>query len=207
LRESFREGAKVKHRTIANLSGCTSEEIEAMRLALKHKGDLTALGSVASDIGLRQGVSVGAVWVVYDLARELGVIDALGPSREGRLALWQVMARVIDQGSRLSAVRLAMSHAACEVLGLEGFTEDDLYGNLDWLEQRQEAIEERLGNQREGKGDPQLFLYDVTSSYLEGRCNELGEFGYNRDGKGCTPQITSFFVPKNRLVTDSAFTI
>jgi hypothetical protein len=152
LRESFREGAKVKHRTIANLSGCSTEELEAMRLALKYKGDLTALGSVRSDIGLRQGVSVGAVWVVYDLARQLGVVDALGPSREGRLALWQVIARVIDQGSRLSAVRLAMSHAACEVAGLEGFNEDDLYGNLDWLEQKQEGIEERLGNQREGKG-------------------------------------------------------
>jgi transposase len=189
LRESFREGAKVKHRTIANLSGCSTEELEAMRLALKYKGDLTALGSVRSDIGLRQGVSVGAVWVVYDLARQLGVVDALGPSREGRLALWQVIARVIDQGSRLSAVRLAMSHAACEVAGLEGFNEDDLYGNLDWLEQKQEGIEERLGNQREGKGESQLFLYDVTSSYLEGRYNELGEFGYNRDGKKGKQQI------------------
>jgi len=189
LRESFREGGKVRHRTIANLSDCTTEEIEAMRLALKHKGDLTALGSVASDIGLRQGVSVGAVWVVYDLARQCGVVDALGSSREGRLALWQVMARVIDQGSRLSAVRLAMSHAVCEVVGLEGFNEDDLYKNLDWLEQRQEAIEERLGTRREGKEESQLFLYDVTSSYLEGRCNELGEFGYNRDGKKGKQQI------------------
>jgi transposase len=189
LRESFREGAKVKHRTIANLSRCTPQEIEAMRLALKHKGDLTALGSVGSDIGLRQGVSVWAVWAVYDLARQLGVAEALGCSREGRLALWQVIARVIDQGSRLSAVRLGMSHAACEVVGLEGFNEDDLYGNLDWLEQKQGGIEERLFTGRGSKGRSQLFLYDVTSSYLEGRYNELGEFGYNRDGKKGKQQI------------------
>lgn len=89
----------------------------------------------------------------------------------------------LDQGSRLSAVRLAESHAACDVLGLRPFNEDDLYGNLAWLSQRQEVIEKRLFRQRYSSVAPQLFLYGVTSSYLEGVQNILAAFGYNRDGK------------------------
>ena len=107
LRESFRDGRKVKHRTIANLSHCSTEEIAAIRLALKHKDDLAELTSITEAVSLRQGLSVGAVWVVYDIARRLGIADALVPSREGKLALWRVIARVINQGSRLSSVRLA----------------------------------------------------------------------------------------------------
>ena len=78
-----------------------------MRLALKHKKDLSQLISVTDAVSLRQGLSVGAVWLIFDLAKQLGITEALGHSRQGKLALWQVIARVIDQGSRLSAVRLA----------------------------------------------------------------------------------------------------
>jgi hypothetical protein len=134
LRESYRLDRKVKHRTIANLSACSAQEIQAIRLALKHKDDLTALVSLSEDVRMRQGLSVGGVWLVYELARQLGIEAALGTSRQGKLGLWQVIARVIDQGSRLSAVRLAVSHAACDLLGLESFDEDDLYSNLDWLD-------------------------------------------------------------------------
>jgi len=123
------------------------------------------------------------VWVVYEVSRQLGIEDALGKSREGKLALWQVIARVIDQGSRLSAVRLAGSHAACDVLRLDRFNEDDLYENLDWLCEKQEKIEGRLFQERYGKKCPGLYLYDVTSSYLEGEQNELAAFGLNKDGK------------------------
>ena len=187
LRESYREGGKVKHRTIANLSPCSAEEVEAIRLALRHKGELEMMIAERPALHLRQGLSVGAVWTVYDVARRFGIEAALGDTRAGRLALWQVIARVIAQGSRLSAVRLAGSHAACDVLGLGGFNEDDLYENLDWLCERQEAIEKRLSESRAGKGG--LFLYDVTSSYLEGTQNELAAFGYNRDGKRGKKQI------------------
>jgi hypothetical protein len=189
LRESFRDHGKVKHRTIANLSACSPAEVDAIRLALKHKDDLTALVSLTEQIRLRQGLSVGGVWVVYDLARQLGIEAALGSSRQGKLALWQVIARVLEQGSRLSAVRLAGSHAACDVLGLEAFTEDDLYANLDWLAQHQGAIEDRLFRSLADGGRPGLYLYDVTSSYLEGECNELAAFGYNRDGKKGKRQV------------------
>jgi len=189
LRETYREDGKVKHRTIANLSGCDEDEIQAMRLALKHKKDLTQLISVTEAVSLQQGLSVGAVWLVFDVAQQLGITEALGHLRQGKLALWQVIARVIDQGSRLSAVRLAGSHAACDILGLEAFDEDDLYENLDWLDANQSKIEDRLFKSSYPDQKPGLYLYDVTSSYLEGQCNELSAFGYNRDGKKGKRQI------------------
>lgn len=189
LRETFREDGKVKHRTLANLSGCSEEEIQAMRLALKHKKDLSQLVSVTEAVSLRQGPSVGAVWLIFDMAKQLGITEALGNSRQGKLALWQVIARVIDQGSRLSAVRLAGSHGACDILGLEPFHEDDLYENLDWLDENQSKIEARLFKSLYPDKKPGLYLYDVTSSYLEGQYNELAAFGYNRDGKKGKRQI------------------
>ena len=189
LRESFREAGKVKHRTIANLSQCSACEIEAIRLALTHKHTLADLGSVQEAVQLRQGASVGAVALLYGLAQQIGLTQALGPGREASLALWQVIARVIDQGSRLSAVRLARHHCAQELLGLARFDEDDLYANLDWLCENQPGIEQRLFAQYCGQDHGGLFLYDVTSSYLEGEHNELAAFGYNRDGKRGKRQI------------------
>jgi len=191
LRESYREGKKVRHRTIANLSHCSDEEIAAIRLALRHKKNLTELTTKDKEqvFSQRQGLSVGAVWSVYDIARQIGVVEAFGTTRDGKLALWQVIARVIDQGSRLSAVRLAGAHAACDVLGLGKFNEDDLYDNLDWLCENQALIEDRLFRNLYRTKKPGLFLYDVTSSYFEGTHNELSAFGYNRDGKKGKMQI------------------
>jgi hypothetical protein len=189
LRESYRANGKVLHRTIANVSHCSEAEIAAMRLALRHKEALEQLGTIQDTVTLKQGLSFGAVWTVYHVARRLGIEKALGTTREGKLALWQVLARVIDQGSRLSAVRLAMAHAACDVLGLDTFDEDTLYENLDWLAGAQAAIEDRLFGQRTKTTPVNLFLYDVTSSYLEGTHNALAAFGYNRDGKKGKRQI------------------
>jgi hypothetical protein len=189
LRESYRAHGKVLHRTIANVSHCSAAEIEAMRLALRHKEALEHLGTLQDAVTLKQGLSFGAVWTVYHVARRLGIEQALGTTREGKLALWQVIARVIDQGSRLSAVRLAMAHAACDVLRLGPFDEDALYDNLDWLAHRQAAVEDALFAKRTKTKPVSLFLYDVTSSYLEGTHNALAAFGYNRDGKKGKMQI------------------
>ena len=125
LRETYREDGKVKHRTLANLSQCKPEEVEAIRLALKHKGDLPRIvaESGESQTELKQGASIGAVWALYQLARELGLVAALGCDRQGKLALWQVIARVLDQGSRLSSVRLAGGHAVGAALGTTSFDE------------------------------------------------------------------------------------
>ena len=190
LRESYRENGKVKKRTIANLSHCSSGEIKAIELALKHKGDLSVLGSLKDGVKLQQGASVGAVWTLYHVAKELGIEKVLGSQFQGKLALWQVIARVIDQGSRLSAVRLAQSHAACDVLEIQrGFDENNLYDNLKWLSENQTTIEDKLFKQKYRGKPPELFLYDVTSSYLEGQYNYFGAYGYNRDGKKGKMQI------------------
>lgn len=189
LRHSYRQNGKVCKRTIANLTHYPPEDVQAIELALKYKGDLGALGSL-KEIQLKEGPSVGAVWAVYRIAKQLGIEKALGNDFAGKLAMWQVIARVIDQGSRLSAVRLAQTHAACDVLGIRrGFDENDLYENLTWLCHDQEKIERRLFAARRGDGKPELFLYDVTSSYLEGLQNELAAYGYNRDKKKGKLQI------------------
>ena len=190
LRESRREGGKVKSRTIANLSHCKPEEIEAIRIALAYKGDLASLAPANAAVGeIREGRSVGALVVAHAIAQRTGIVGALGSGREATLALWQVMARLLEPGSRLSSVRLANLHAVTDLLGLDAFNEDDLYDNLDWLAENQKAIEERLFRRRRAGGEPTLFLYDVTSSYLEGTENELADFGYNRDKKCGKKQI------------------
>ena len=193
LRESYREpGAKrsaVKKRTLLNLTKYSPQIVQALELALKHQGDLAALTAM-SDIALAQGPAVGAVFTLLEVARRLGIEKALGTHQNGKLALWQVIARAHSQGSRLSAVRLAKTTAAADVIGFtQGFCEDNLYENLTWLSENQDAIEKRLFTFRRGQAKPELFLYDVTSSYLEGEHNELAEWGYNRDKKRGKKQI------------------
>jgi transposase len=189
LRNSYRVEGKVRHTTLANLSQCSDEEIEAIKLALKHKADLKRL-ITAEQVKTRQGLSVGAVWVLNQLAKQLGISKALGHSREAKLSLWMVLACVIEQGSRLSATRMAKRHAVCDILQLDSFCEDDLYQAMDWLHDHQQKIEKSLFTYHYADGGtPQFYLYDVTSSYLEGDHNELGERGYNRDGKKGKKQI------------------
>jgi hypothetical protein len=118
-----------------------------MKFALKNKNALTALNIPGEKVQTRQGMIVGAVWVLHQLAKRLGIEKALGRRKEAKLALWMVIAAVIGSVSRLSATRLAQSHAACDVLSLDGFCEDDLYGILDWLDENQNKIEDRLFKQ------------------------------------------------------------
>jgi transposase len=190
LRDSYRDKAdgRIRHHTLANLSHCSEAEIAAIKLALANKENLATLGNI-QEIKSKQGLRIGLVYTLKTVAERVGLTKALGPTPEGKLALWQVMARFIDQGSRLSAVRLAESHATCDLLGLEAFNEDHLYNNLAWLSKHQEAIEKRLFRKHYGHTPPQLFLYDVSSTYLEGMHNILAAFGYNRDRKKGKPQL------------------
>lgn len=199
LRESRREktveGSRVKKITLLNMTNLPRKQVEAIAWVLKHPETLLDQGSALENtdtpsVQLCEGKSVGAVWAVAKVAERLGVMKALGRGRQAELALWQIMARVIEQGSRLSAVRLHETHALADVIGLErGFNEDDLYENLAWLSEQQQIIEKRLFKARSGSTKPSLFLYDVTSSYLEGDCNALAAYGYNRDGKRGKKQI------------------
>jgi len=189
LRESYREDGKVKKHTIANLSKCTDEVIDALQFALKNAGRLSSLSDM-SQVEISHGKSVGAAFAAAEIARRTGVIEALGSDKQGKLALYQVLSRLIDQGSRLSAVRLHQTHALAEAIGIEkGFSEEDLYKNLAWLAENQDVIEDCLFKKRYHGQKVDMFLYDVTSSYLEGCHNELAAYGYNRDGKKGKMQV------------------
>jgi transposase len=186
LRESFRDGEKVRTRTLANLTSWAPERIEALRRTLKGEFD-----GLCGDVAPTCGPIFAVLFVLKQLADRLGLTRVLGKERLAKLALFLVLARVAAQGSRLSAVRWADQHAVAETLGLSRFDEDDLYQALDTLAPRQDHIEEalyRVALHKMGRA-PTVVLYDVTSSYLEGECNALAAFGYSRDKKPSKAQI------------------
>lgn len=121
LRESFRENGKVKHRTIANLSQCSPEEIAAITLAFEHKHNLEALKRpvpLESLYATRQGPSVGAVAVLHGLACELGIAAALGDERQGKLALWQVIHVRKEESTRGHALVVMLAYRLVQELAL-----------------------------------------------------------------------------------------
>jgi hypothetical protein len=184
LRESYREGGKVRTRTIANLTSWAPERIAAMERLVKGEFDGWS-GEMTS------GEIFGVLFALKQLADQVGITRVLGHAPESKLNLFLILARIAHGGSRLSAVRWAQQHTVEDVLGLGAFDEDDLYAALDWLAGQQARIERELYQEyvkRQGK-PPVLVLYDVTSSYFEGECNELGQYGYNRDGKRGKRQI------------------
>ncbi|MCZ6469673.1 MAG: IS1634 family transposase [Candidatus Dadabacteria bacterium] len=187
LRESYRQGTQIKKRTIASITKCSPDEIKAIKLALKHKNNLSVLGSFA-DVQVKQEKSIGALLALQAVYSPIK--KALSSDEQGRIALWQVWARLIDQGSRCSALRLLDTHLGREQLQLpDTLTLYRVYKNLEWLCKHQESIEQRLWKSRGRDKTANLFLYDVTSSYLEGKHNELGSYGYNRDKKSGKKQI------------------
>lgn len=185
LRESYRQDGKVKNRTLANLSHWNPARIEALRRTLR--GDFDHFGALTPTCG----PVFGLLYALKQIADQLGLTSALGRSRLAKLSLFLVLARLAHQGSRLSAVRWAKDQAVGEALGLGVFDEEDLYAALDDLCARQEKIEQALYRRylRDHGAPPRLLLYDVTSSYLEGEHNALGQYGYNRDGKRGKLQI------------------
>ena len=193
LRESYRVGSAVKSKTLAVLTHLPVHVLEAVRRAVAQPADSLAKLADVSDrsLRLRQGESFGALWTVDQIARQLGIQKALGVTHEAELSYWQVLARVLRPGASLLAmVRLATTCAAAALLGWRlAFTEDDLYANGSWLEGRHAVIERRLWQARPAPPKDQLFLYDVTSSYLEGDYNALAAWGYNRDHKENKKQV------------------
>jgi len=193
LRESYRVGSAVKSKTLAVLTRLPVHVLEAVRRAVAQPADsLSKLADASGhSLRLRQGESLGALWTVDQIARQLGIQKALGVTQEAELSYWQVLARVLRPGASLLAmVRLASTCAAAALLGWRlAFTEDDLYANGAWLEGRHAVIERRLWQARPTPARDQLFLYDVTSSYLEGDYNALAAWGYNRDHKENKKQV------------------
>src|SRR5512147_2514258 len=189
LRESWREGGKVKTRRLANLTDWPEAKVEALRRVLR--GETLV---VAGDrFAVERSLPHGHVAAVLGTVRAIG-LDRLLPRRPERLAklvLALIVARVIEPAAKLATARqlseATASHSLGAVLGLREVDEDDLYRALDVLGAAQPAIEKALA--RRHLQDGTLVLYAVTSSYLEGRCCELARFGYSRDGRPDRPQI------------------
>ena len=188
LRESYRANGKGLHRTLAKVSHCAAAESAALRLALRHQADRAHLGPLQDSSTLQHGVSFGAVWPVYQGVRGWGIAQALGTTRDGKLVLGHVIARVIAQGARRSAVRLALAQAAGDILGLGPFEEEALDENLAWRAGGQAAVEDRFCAQRTKTTPVSLVVYDVPRSSWEGTHNARAALGYKRDGtKGQRP--------------------
>ena len=189
LRRSYREHGKVKNETVGNLSHLPERVVEMVRLALSGK----TLVPAETALQVLRSRPHGHVAAVLGTIKTLGLERLLGPRRsvERDRCLALIAARVLCPASKLATARtLDTQSATCtlgEELGLEATKAEDLYEAMDWLAERQARIERALAKRHLHHGT--LVLYDVTSSYLEGRCCPLGRIGYSRDGKKGKLQI------------------
>jgi hypothetical protein len=190
LRESYREDGKVKKRTLLNLSDWPADRIAGFRMLLKGG---TVIPQDQQAITITRSLPHGHVAAALGTARKLGLDRLLGPdgNRCRDLVLGLVINRLLQPASKLAAARALSPDTASsslgQQLGLGRVDEDELYTALDWLAVRQPAIETVLAKRYLAGGT--LVLYDVSSSYMEGRCCPLAQFGYNRDRKRGKLQI------------------
>jgi hypothetical protein len=190
LRESYRDGGRIKKRTLANLSDWPVELVEGLRTLLKGG---TAIAADRAPIIVRRSLPHGAVAAVLGALRAIGLDRMLGAAgdRCRDLVIAMLVNRIIAPASKAATARMLDGQTAASSLGavlnLGAVDEDELYAALDWLGERQPTIEKSLA--RKHLEDGALVLYDVSSSYMEGRCCPLAKFGYNRDGKKGKLQI------------------
>ena len=190
LRESYRHEGKVRKRTLCNLSDWSPAHVEGLRGVLKGG---TVIPAEHDAITVTRSLPHGHVAAALGTARKIGLDRILGPdgNRYRDLVLALLIGRILDPVSKLAAARtLSPATASCslgEVLGLGEVDDDELYAALDWLLARQSAIETALAKRHLQNGT--LVLYDVSSSYMEGRCCPLAKRGYSRDGKKGSLQI------------------
>jgi transposase len=185
LRRSYREDGKVKKETLANLSRLPPEAIDALRRVLRGE----TLMSVEDAFEIERSLPAGHVNAALAMARRLGLAGLLDARacRERDLCMAMILGRVIEPASKLGTVRALSQSTLGGELGVVGCDEDDLYRAMDWLVERQERIEDRLA--RRHLADGEMVLYDVSSSYFEGRSCPLAKLGYSRDGKRGLAQI------------------
>ena len=179
LREAWREGQKVRKRTVANLSGWPREKVEALRRLLKNE----PLVAPEEAFAIEQSLPHGHVEAVLGTLRKLGLDRLISSARcrERDLVVAMITERLIHPCSKLATTRLWHNTTLAEELGVSDANEDDLYEAMDWLLAKQEGIEKKLAARHLSEGA--LVLYDVTSSYYEGRSCPLARFGNDRDGK------------------------
>jgi transposase len=190
LRESFRYEGKVRKRTLCNLSDWSPAHVEGLRGVLKGG---TVIPAEHDAIIVTRSLPHGHVAAALGTARKIGLDRVLGPdgNRCRDLVLAMLVGRILDPVSKLAAARTltpgTASSSLGEALGLGCVNDAELYAALDWLLERQAAIETALARRHLRNGT--LVLYDVSSSYMEGRCCPLAKRGYSRDGKKGTLQI------------------
>lgn len=190
LRESYRQDGKVRKRTICNLSDWPAAHIEGLRGVLKGG---VVIPAERDAFTVTRSLPHGHVAAALGTARKIGLDGVLGPDRDRcrDLALALVIGRILEPASKLATARALSSTTAAwslgQMLGLGEVDEDELYDALDWLRERQPVIETALAKRHLTHG--MLVLYDVSSSYMEGRCCPLAQRGYSRDGKKGTLQI------------------
>src|SRR5271157_3632829 len=190
LRESYRHQGKVRKRTLCNLSDWSPAHVEGLRGVLKGG---TVIPAEQDAFTVTRSLPHGHVAAALGTARKIGLDRILGPdgNRCRDLVLALLIGRILDPVSKLAAARTlspaTASSSLGEALGLGAVDEDELYAALDWLRERQPAIEATLAKRHLKTGT--LVLYDVSSSYMEGRCCPLARRGYSRDGKKGTLQI------------------
>ena len=191
LRESYRDGAKVKNRTLANLTDWPAEKIDTLRAALR--GDKLVPAGSAEGLEIVRALPHGHVAAVLGMARQIGLDELLpnGSERQRKLALALIVERLINPAAKLATARALDQTTALNSLGLTlGLGEvnvKEVYAALDWLGMAQSSIEAALA--RRHLHDGTLVLYDVSSSYVEGRCCELARFGHPRDHSSDKMQI------------------
>jgi hypothetical protein len=188
LRRTYRDGTKVRHETLANLSALPQATLEAVRVSLTGQ----ALVVPGQDLEVTGSRPHGHVAAVHAQAKALGLPALLGPAgRERDIALALVIARVCRPGSKLATTRWWADTTLAADLGVADATTDEVYAAMDWLVGRQEAIESKLVRTHlNGPGNPdRLALFDLSSSWVTGRCCPLAARGYSRDGKKGLPQI------------------
>jgi hypothetical protein len=184
LRRSYRDGGKVRKETLANLSHLPDEAIEALRLALAGK----TLVDADAGVGVARSLPHGHVAAVHAQARKLGFPALLGPPcRERDLAFALIVSRVARPGSKLSTVGWWHDTTLGADLAVAGASTDEVYQAMDWLVERQDGIEAELARRHLRQGG--MALFDLSSSWVEGRRCELAAFGHSRDGKRGKPQI------------------
>src|SRR5712691_10714657 len=190
LRESYREAGKTKNRTLANLSRWPAERIEQLRAVLRGDKLLPAAEAVEIVRALPHGHVLAALGTARRIALD-AVLPRRAPQRRRDLALALIVARLLEPAAKLATARMldptTASHSLGEMLGLGHVAAKEVYAALDWLGREQPFIEARLA--RRHLKDGALLLYDVTSTYLEGRCCELAQHGYSRDRRSDRPQI------------------
>jgi transposase len=190
LRESYRHQGKVRKRTLCNLSDWSPAHVEGLRGVLKGG---TVIPAEQNAFTVTRSLPHGHVAAALGTARKIGLDRILGPdgNRCRDLVLALLIGRILDPVSKLAAARTlspaTASSSLGEALGLGEIADDELYAALDWLLARQSAIETALAKRHLQNGT--LVLYDVSSSYMEGRCCPLAKRGYSRDGKKGTLQI------------------